>query len=338
MSMAAAALARARRVRLAPLREAVAPRLPGPRGTRLLGAAAAAIAVVAALYMGWLRDSSLVAVEKVTVSGLTGQDAERVRTALESAARQSTTLHVDREAIDDAAAAFPTIRSVDVHADFPHALRIDVNQHRPAALLTGGDKRIPVAGDGSVLSGLPVKGSLPRIELEGTLRGGRLAPGDALTAARIAGAAPAALLPRLEAIARSGRRGMVVRVKDGPELLFGTATALVAKWAAAARVLADREAAGAKYVDVRIPGRPVAGGLPVETVAPIAPASTLGETPPPAAEGDGTGAQEPAAEAGPAQSPESQAAPAEPAQPVAPEAAPTPSGGAGGGAAANPQP
>ena len=100
---------------------------------------------------------------------------------------------------------------------------------------------------------------------------------------------------------------MVVRVKDGPELLFGTATAIAAKWAAAARVLADREAAGAKYVDVRIPGRPVAGGLPVETVAPIAPASTLGETPRPTAEGAGTGAQEPAAEAGPAQSPESQA-------------------------------
>ena len=71
--------------------------------------------------MVWLRDSSLVAVEKVTVTGLTGQDAERVRTALESAARERTTLHVDRDAIDDAAAAFPTIRSVEVQTDFPHA-------------------------------------------------------------------------------------------------------------------------------------------------------------------------------------------------------------------------
>ena len=190
-----------------------------------------------------------------------------------------------------------------------------------------------------MLSGLPVKGSLPTDRARGhRCAAGAWGPGTRSTAARIAGAAPPALLPRLEAIARSGRRGMVVRVKDGPELLFGTATAMAAKWAAAARVLADREAAGAKYVDVRIPGRPAAGGLPVETVAPIAPASTLGETPPPAAEGAGTGAQEPAAEAGPAQSPESQAAPTEQAQPVAPQAAPTPTGGAGGGAAANPQP
>ena len=195
-----------------------------------------------------------------------------------------------------------------------------------------------MAGDGSVLSGLPVKGALPEIELEGRLSGGRLAAGPALAAARIAGAAPLALLPRLEAISRSGRRGMVVRVKDGPELLFGNATQLAAKWAAAARVLADRGSSGAKYVDVRIPGRPVAGGLPVETVAPIAPASALGEEPPPAAGGAEAEAPGTGAEAGSAQAPESQAAPVQPEQPVTPEAAPTPQQGAGGGAAVDPQP
>ena len=42
---------------------------------------------------------------------------------------------------------------------------------------------------------------------------------------------------------------------------FGRAERPGAKWLAAARVLADRSSAGATYVDVRLPERPVAGGL-----------------------------------------------------------------------------
>ena len=40
------------------------------------------------------------------------------------------------------------------------------------------------------------------------------------------------------------------------------------------RILADPEAAGASYIDVRLPGRPAAGGLPAETLAPVAPAGS----------------------------------------------------------------
>ena len=49
------------------------------------------------------------------------------------------------------------------------------------------------------------------------------------------------------------------------------------------RVLADRDAAGADYIDLRIPGRPAAGGLPVQTVEPVAPADSDAQTAPPAA-------------------------------------------------------
>ena len=47
------------------------------------------------------------------------------------------------------------------------------------------------------------------------------------------------------------------------------------KWTAAVRVLADTDAAGATYIDVRLPERPVAGGLPVETIEPVAPAGDV---------------------------------------------------------------
>ena len=54
-------------------------------------------------------------------------------------------------------------------------------------------------------------------------------------------------------------------LKNGPELVFGTDADARAKWLAAARVLAESSAAGATYLDLRIPGRVAAGGLaPVE--------------------------------------------------------------------------
>jgi cell division protein FtsQ len=53
--------------------------------------------------------------------------------------------------------------------------------------------------------------------------------------------------------------------------VFGTRERVAAKWAAAARVLAEQTAAGATYLDLRIPGRVAAGGLgPVPQEDPAA--------------------------------------------------------------------
>jgi cell division protein FtsQ len=56
-------------------------------------------------------------------------------------------------------------------------------------------------------------------------------------------------------------------MRRGPELIFGSATRLAAKWAAASAVLADRKARGATYVDLRLPERPAAGGVAEEEIA-----------------------------------------------------------------------
>ena len=90
----------------------------------------------------------------------------------------------------------------------------------------------------------------------------------------MAGAAAAPLHRRLEKVVIRKEEGLVVPLRDGPELIFGDATRIRAKWTAAARVLADPAAAGASYIDLRLPGRPAAGGLPAETVTPVAPAGT----------------------------------------------------------------
>jgi cell division protein FtsQ len=253
------------------VRTALAPS-PVVRRCALVGAVA--VALLAALYLAWLRDSSLVAVESVTITGVTSRDADRVRAALTSTAMTMTTLNLDREKLEEAAAVFPVVAAIELTPDFPHGLTIEVIEHRPVAIVDAGGDEAPVAADGSVLTGLPVEGDLPRIEMSQRLPGDRLPAGAARDAARVAGGAPAALASRLEGIGREGgARGVVVQVQDGPEIVFGSADQLRAKWAAAVRVLADSESAGASYIDVRLPERPVAGGLTVETVTPVAPAT-----------------------------------------------------------------
>ena len=43
-------------------------------------------------------------------------------------------------------------------------------------------------------------------------------------------------------------------------MIFGDGRRAHAKWIAATRILADPEAEAATYIDVRLPGRPAAGG------------------------------------------------------------------------------
>jgi cell division protein FtsQ len=264
---------RGRRLATAPAR--VLAVLP-PRLKRWLLIVLAICLVLAAGYRFWLRDSPLVAVEDVKVTGLTTKDAPRVRAALASAAHTMTTLHVRKGELEQAIAAYPVVRAIEVSPDFPHGLTIRVIEHRPAALVDG----LPVAGDGTILRGLPVEGSLPKIDARGSLHGNRLTDPAALHAARVAGTAPMALRPRLELIEVHSQDGIVVQLRDGPDLIFGDATRARAKWIAATRILADPEAEGATYIDVRLPGRPAAGGLPAATLAPVAPAGTSEATPP----------------------------------------------------------
>jgi cell division protein FtsQ len=283
-------------------------------------------------YQFWLRDSSLVAVDDVSVTGLTTKDAARVRATLTSAAHGMTTLHVRLDELEQAMAAYPVVRTLQVRTDFPHGMEIHVIEHRPAALVGG----LPVAGDGTILRGLPVEGRLPTIPATGDMHGDRLSDPEALHSARVAGGAPAALRPRLDQVEMRSQDGIVVELRDGPELIFGDATRVHEKWVAATRVLADPEAAGATYIDVRLPGRPAAGGLPATTLSPVAPAGSADATTPdgtapgattPPASGVDPGAEQlaPADQAAPAPA-TPQPAPTEPA-PVPTAADPTGAGG-----------
>jgi cell division protein FtsQ len=236
-----------------------------PRGRtvpRLPRAAVWVLAVLALLVAGalWLRDSSLVAVEKVSVTGVTGPEAARIAAQLESAARDMTTLHVRQDQLDAVVAPYPVVKRVTAQADFPHTLRITVVENTPVAAVLVDGARTPVAADGRLLRGAAQR-ALPVVPLRVTPGGDRVVDRTALHAIAALAAAPAALRDRVQRAVTTRQGGLTLDLADGPDLRFGGADRLAAKWAAAAAVLADRGSAGATYLDLRYPERPAAGGL-----------------------------------------------------------------------------
>ena len=342
--MSAATVAGRRRV--SPRRAAArALRRLSPRVKRRLLALMTACLVLAGVYQFWLRDSSLVAVERVEVTGLTSTDAAKVRAALTSAARDMTTLHVDRAALDRAVAGYPVVRDLEVKPDFPHGLQVRVIEYVPAAIAVSDSGRLAVAGDGTILRGVRARGKLPTIQVEGALGTDVLLDATARGAAALAGGAPSVLRTRIDLVERRSDDGYVAELRDGPELIFGPATRLHAKWAAAARVLADLEARGATYIDLRIPSRPAVGGLAATTLAPLAPAGPSFDTTPQTTAEAGTVTPDSAQSALPNAVPTDTAAPTTtpPADTTAPAVPETPAApaepltaGSGGGATAAP--
>jgi cell division protein FtsQ len=238
------------------------------------------VAALGALYMLWFRDSSLVRVERVTVTGLSGTDAPRQRVALIAAATRMTTLHVDEDALRRALGAGATIEALHVSADFPHGLHIEVVEKAPVAVLVYGRERAAVGAGGVLLPGVqPIPTWLPAIDVGALPEHGRLGHGRASRLVAAAAAAPAALRPRIERLRELPVKGLVAYIRSGPEVILGPPVELGLKWTAAAAILADPTSRGASYIDVRLPDRPVAGGL----VVTPPPGTQLAAPPQPAA-------------------------------------------------------
>ncbi|HEX4759541.1 MAG TPA: FtsQ-type POTRA domain-containing protein [Thermoleophilaceae bacterium] len=242
-----------------------------PRMRRRALAGVAAFLALLALYMVVLRNCPLVKVSRVTVTGVTTSDASKLRQALTATGRSMTTLHVDQGRLDRVVSGYPVVRELRVSTDFPHGLRIEVVENEPAAVAVAGGSRVPVAADGTVLRGLPAPPGLAQLQLKGALPPERLTEPAALKAARVLGTAPLALRTHLVGLGQDGDRGLTVKMRQGPLLIFGDTTRLRAKWIAATRVLADRSSRGATYIDLRLPDRPAAGGVAAATLQPVAP-------------------------------------------------------------------
>jgi cell division protein FtsQ len=236
---------------------------------RILAGTLVTACVLAAGFV-WLRDSSLVEVRDVFVTGIQSSEEPQIRAALRSAARDMTTLHVREDALRAAVAAYPSIADLEVNADLPHKLTIDVVERAPVAALQSGGGKVAASRDGLVLRGMR-SSHLPTLRVRTQPTGERVSDRRALAALGVAGGAPAELRKRIARL-WSGPRGLTLDLRNGPDLVFGDGSDAARKWSAAARVLADPTSAGATYLDLRVPERVAAGGLgPIEEEAPAAP-------------------------------------------------------------------
>lgn len=246
-----------------------------PARLRLVLAVGIALVLVLGGGWLWLRDSSLVAVQRVTVVGQSGPDAAAIHSALTSAARGMTTLDVRVSQLRTAVAPFPEVKHLRVSTQFPHGMRIRVIEQLPVAVVQVGGRRTAVAGDGTLLHDASATASLPLIPLAVPPGGPRLTEPAAVSAVALLAAAPYQLLARITQVSTVTGHGLVAQVRGGPAIYFGDATEPRAKWASATAVLADPGSAGAAYIDVSDPVRPAAGAGAAATTT----ASTTSSTP-----------------------------------------------------------
>jgi cell division protein FtsQ len=233
------------------------------RVLRRVGAARLVVALLALVALGggwlWFRGSSLVAVEHVKVTGLTGPSSGRIRAALAAAARTMSTLDLRVSRLYTAVSPYPAVKSLAVSTDFPHGLRIHVVEEVPVAVVSAAGRRVVVSADGKVLRGFPAKRTLPMISVPALPEGSHLTERQDRQQLSVLAGAPPELRARVSAVLYTSAHGVVVTLRDGPRLYFGSANAVPDKWLAATAVLGSSTSGGAAYIDLTDPSRPAAG-------------------------------------------------------------------------------
>lgn len=233
---------------------------------RLALAAAAGVAVLAGGYVV-LRQSPVFGIERVVVVGAKGSAAETIRARAEAAVGSESLLSVDPQAVADAVAGLPLVRSVRVDRAFPHDLRIRVVTERAAAIVATGTSRYVIGRSGRVMGEAPKASRLPQLSASAAAvpQPGQALPPSTRDQVRLA----AALLDhgdlRVTLIA-DDQSGLSARLQGGIELRLGDGSVLDRKLVVASSLLArrpkgtDGEPAPLRYLDVSVPDHPVLRG------------------------------------------------------------------------------
>jgi cell division protein FtsQ len=220
-----------------------------------LGAAAIAAGTYAVA-----RESSAFAVTHIEVSGGTVQIRHDVRRAL-APLRGKSLLSLDGATLVDRVEALPAVVSAGYDRSFPHTLRVRIVPEKPVAVLRRGRSSWLVSARGRVVARLRphVTGALPRVWVPrrtDVVVGSLLADDAGGKAARIL--ALAARFPAGIRTVSLAHDELVLHLRSGLELRLGEPTDVRLKLAIVRRALRVLPP-GSTYVDVSVPGRPVAG-------------------------------------------------------------------------------
>jgi cell division protein FtsQ len=224
-----------------------------------------ALGIAAAAIGGYLvtRDTSVFAVDTIEVDGASPAVALQVKHAVRGDLGTSL-LRLDLDRVREEVAAVPTVARATLDRAFPHTLRIVVVPEQPVAVVRQGAASWLVSARGRIMASLP-HGARPRLPRIWVAKGAPFAVGaivpDGLDVS-LAAVAPLQTMrfPARVASVRAETDELSLVLHSGVELRLGDDTDVRLKLAVAAKVL-PLVAADARYVDVSVPERPVAGSI-----------------------------------------------------------------------------
>ena len=224
----------------------------------VLGAVALVAGGVGAYFAA--RETALFALEKIEVEGASPRVAVDVRKTLEPFVGESL-VSFDRAAAERRLSTISEITGARFDRRFPHTLKVRVSLERPVAILRRGSEAWLVSASARVLRRLDSRPypRLPRIWVPRTADVAVNATLAGVEAKGVAAVAPLAAL-RVNADVRqvlATDDELTLVLESGTELRLGDAGDLRLKLAIVRRVLPLAE--GARYLDVSVPERPVAG-------------------------------------------------------------------------------
>jgi cell division protein FtsQ len=229
---------------------------PSPRSL-LVGLALASLGVGGYLFA---RETSAFSIRTVDVTGAPAPVAAQVRRALEPLVGSSL-VGLDGGRVAARVDALPTVVSASYDRAFPHTLHVSIVPERVVAVLRRGKQAWLVSARGRVVEPVArvAQPGLPRIWLPAATDisvGSFLDPeqgGDAARALSFTSRFP----QRIEAAGLTAG-SLVFHLRSGIDLRLGDPAQMPLKLAVARRAL-RRLPAGSTYLDVGLPGRPVAG-------------------------------------------------------------------------------
>ncbi len=239
-----------------------------PSGRSIL-AGLALVALAGGAYVA-ARQTSTFAVAHIEVAG--GSPVVRAQVRRELASLRGTSLlAVDGGALERRIDALPTIVSARYDRAFPHTLRLTVVPEAPVAVLHRGAETWLLSGRGRAVKRIPpgTQPALPRIWVPRSTQvsaGAFVQPDGVGRVARALALALGARFPARIATAQLVRSQLtqgelMLRLRSGLELRLGEPTDVRLKLAIARQAL-RAVPAGSAYLDVSVPGRPVAGTQP----------------------------------------------------------------------------
>ncbi len=189
----------------------------------------------------WYRASSFVKVEHVTVTGVSGPDVVQIRRALTTAALGMTTLHMNVARLEQAVSEYGYVQGLTVTRHGAHSVSIAATEQIPVALVEVGGSGEIVDGSGQLLPNTEIPhGVLPTVPIKAAPAADMITARGARAAITVLAAAPYSLLAHVASATSSSAHGVILQLRNGPQIYFGPADDLKAKWVAATAVLQDK--------------------------------------------------------------------------------------------------